>query len=515
MKFLRLLRNFFLFFVFFAFTIFIIKNYHETIYTYVLSKYNDSKNTSEFNKKLKAKYPVTEIKLFQIVINARNSENFVEKNLLSVFSQTHQNFHIIYIDDASADETFEKAIHFAKNQKMEDKITFIKKEERKSKLQNLYEIFTTFKDDEIIINLDGCDFLSHENVLKDLNAYYQNPDVWLTYSKEINYPSYEKIEGKCFKDYEIKNNKIRDNKVSISGLKSFYAGLFKLIPLKHLVYQGKFIPAMEDLALFLPMCEMASSHSLFIDDILYITNELLESKEDKSIQTLKNNIKLHLKNLSKLDPLDITFDPKIRSLYKNLNPPTLILVSKDNPKLLEQNLSFLTENHRELEDQHVIYRASSPSIEADYKELMKSFEKTLFHKESKYNLKEILEDNELNEEKSPYLLIIHEESNLRHKFDIEQIIDALETTKSKFLISSNAKPLNINIKIKDLGIYAVSKEEALRQPNLLAKNKFVALKKETLSDLNEIDLFKKSYVKLLLVNKKNIGEPTLIFSELD
>jgi hypothetical protein len=513
MKFLEKIRNFFLFFTLLATIIFIIKNYHEDIYRYFLSKYNDSRNTSEFNKKLKAKYPITEMKHFQVVIAASNSETFVEKNLLSVFSQNYQNFHITYIDDASSDKTYEKAIDFAKKFNMESKISFIKKVERKLKLHNLYEMYTSFKDDEIIVCLDGADWLAHENVLNDLNAYYQNPDVWLTYSKEIHHPSYKKIDGKCFKDYEIKNNKMRDNKETISGLKSFYAGLFKLIPLKDLMYQGKFVPSMEDLALFMPMCEMASTHSLFIDDILYVYNDSNETKEDKNIQDLKNNIKHHLKNLSKCEPLDISFDPRIRSLYKNLNPPAIVLVSKDNPKLLEKNLNLLAENHPKLIDQHVIYKASSQSIEAEYKELMKIFEKTVFYKESKYNLKEILDDNDFYDQKSPYLLIINEACDLDSKFELQEIIDALEITNSKFLICSDANPLNMSIKIKDLGIYAISKEQTIHQPNLLAKNKFIILKKEILNDIESLDLFKKNYIKPLLINKKNANEPTLILSQ--
>tara|TARA_B100002052_G_C15828337_1_gene574091 strand:+ start:323 stop:1105 length:783 start_codon:yes stop_codon:yes gene_type:complete len=52
---------------------------------------------------------------FSVICPTFNSENFIEKNILSILSQTYQNFEIIYSDDGSTDETINIIKDYEKN----------------------------------------------------------------------------------------------------------------------------------------------------------------------------------------------------------------------------------------------------------------------------------------------------------------------------------------------------------------------------------------------------------------
>ena len=52
---------------------------------------------------------------FSVICPTFNSENFIEKNILSILRQTYQNFEIIYSDDGSTDETINIIKDYEKN----------------------------------------------------------------------------------------------------------------------------------------------------------------------------------------------------------------------------------------------------------------------------------------------------------------------------------------------------------------------------------------------------------------
>ncbi len=127
--------------------------------------------------------------------------------------------------------------------------------------------------------LEGEDSLAHEWVLQRLNAYYADPDLWLTFGQYRDFPSYEL--GVC---RDFSEGKVRMEPFVASHLKTFYAKLFKQIRESDFVCGGKFLAACADLAYMIPMLEMAHDHFSFIPDILYIQNRERVQKEDREVQ---------------------------------------------------------------------------------------------------------------------------------------------------------------------------------------------------------------------------------------
>jgi glycosyltransferase involved in cell wall biosynthesis len=227
---------------------------------------------------------------FVIVIPSYNNQEWCQKNLNSVFEQKYTNYRVIYIDDHSNDNTEKFVLDYLNvNSKYREKCTLIRNNKRRGALSNLYTAIHSCKDEEIIVAVDGDDFLYDEHVLNKLNTIYLKGDVWLTFGQFIESPQY--IVGNepavPIPPQIIKNHSFRRWSKVPSHLRTFYAGLFKKIKKKDLLYQCEFFPMAWDLAIMLPMLEMASERHAFVKDILYIynvINPLSDNRVNKKLQ---------------------------------------------------------------------------------------------------------------------------------------------------------------------------------------------------------------------------------------
>jgi len=206
---------------------------------------------------------------FVVIVPSFNNEVYVERNLTSILSQEYDNYRVIYIDDASTDTTYEKVKELVADK---SNVELIRNEINLGALHNLYHAIHSCSDEEIVLTVDGDDWLAHSKVLQELNKYYANHDVWLTYGQYLHYPS--NTPGICapIEKKILKQGLVRAIKWQYSHLKTFYASLFKKIRKEDLTAEGEFFHVASDLAMMFPMLEMAREHAYFIPDILYIYN---------------------------------------------------------------------------------------------------------------------------------------------------------------------------------------------------------------------------------------------------
>ncbi len=216
---------------------------------------------------------------FTLVITAVNNGAYIVKTLASVFSQNYENYRVVYIDDASDDGSYDLARDLIYDSGHLGQVTLVHNEKRLGPLVNLLRAVQTCKDSEIIVVLQGEDWLAHEWVLQRLNAYYADPDLWLTFGQYRDFPLYSL--GVC---HELQDLRFRLQPFTASHLKTFYAGLFKQIRESDLIYAGEFFPACAELAYMFPMLEMAKEHFHFIPETLYIRNTQATYKEDREVQ---------------------------------------------------------------------------------------------------------------------------------------------------------------------------------------------------------------------------------------
>ncbi|MES2122367.1 MAG: glycosyltransferase family A protein, partial [Chlamydiota bacterium] len=151
----------------------------------------------------------TNEKSFVFVVPSYNNSEWYEYNLDSIFAQDYPHFRVIYVDDNSPDGTGELVRAYVEKKGWSDKVTLICNTERVGALANLYRAIHLANPTEIVVNLDGDDWLPHKNVLNRLNQAYKDPNVWLTYSQFIYWPSYEMGIGVEIPREVMENNEFR------------------------------------------------------------------------------------------------------------------------------------------------------------------------------------------------------------------------------------------------------------------------------------------------------------------
>lgn len=232
---------------------------------------------------------------FKIIVPLYNVEKWIKYCIRSIKTQTHTDFECIIIDDISTDNSQE----LIKNEIKEDnRFRLIVNTEKKYALKNIHDalIECSPDDEDIVVTVDGDDWLANKDVLKTVNNIYQTNECWMTYGSYAEYPS--KARGKFAKQIPqqvIDMNSFRRHKWCSSHLRTFKHHLWKSINKKDLVNPetGRFIKAAWDLAFMFPMLEMCGNKSHFIDKILYIYNRgnpLNEDKVNHSVQLNEERI---------------------------------------------------------------------------------------------------------------------------------------------------------------------------------------------------------------------------------
>lgn len=220
----------------------------------------------------------TELPLVVVVCSYNNSL-WVEKNLDSIFMQDYHNFRVIYVDDASPDGTAKLVKEYQKKHHLEDKITLQANKERLRKTKNVYNTFHSCQDDEIIVIVDGDDWLEHPDVFSQINRTYLYNDVWLTWGQFKMSEKLTRGWGQPVPEEFIESNDFREFTWVYGAPRTFYAWLFKQVKLEDFIgltvhgYEGKFYPSCDDFAMMYPMLEMAHDHIAFIPENAYIVNQ--------------------------------------------------------------------------------------------------------------------------------------------------------------------------------------------------------------------------------------------------
>lgn len=246
-----------------------------------------------------------EEKSIVVIIPSYNNQDWVERNLHSVLTQDYQNFRVIYIDDASTDQT----LSLAKQIASEKKVKFIQNPNRMGALANIYRAVWECDPSDIIVTVDGDDWLYHEGVLQRINDAYSDPSVWITYGQKIEYPTGHPGGAELIPFEVIQNNSFRDFDWVGTHLRTFYAGLFQKIKKKDFLYQGEFFPVAWDLSFMFPMLEMAGFHSRFISDTLYVYNVATPLSDRKLYLEQQRFLDSYIREMPRYQPIETPYEP--------------------------------------------------------------------------------------------------------------------------------------------------------------------------------------------------------------
>jgi glycosyltransferase involved in cell wall biosynthesis len=235
---------------------------------------------------------------FKIIIASYNNEQWVEYNLASILNQTYDNYEVIYIDDCSTDNTFQKAKEIIGDN---EKFSIIKNETNLGGTYNHIRFFNDIEDEEILVLVDGDDWLFDDKVLEKLNIFYEEKNVWMTYGKFYAWNGEDATEAypqnTAYDDFIHKHKYYRRDLWRSSHLRSYKGFLVKAIDKQDFVSQidGKLLWHAGDLALAFPCLEMCPKEKIGVLDFpSYVYNASKISQERTSQRETSDNSKYEI-----------------------------------------------------------------------------------------------------------------------------------------------------------------------------------------------------------------------------
>ena len=205
-----------------------------------------------------------------VLTTTYNCENYIERCLSTIMTQTFKNFKCYITDDLSTDKTVEKIKNFIHG---DDRFVLIQNKEKMYQPGNYDQIIRgnfDIDDEDICVEVDGDDWLPDSKTFERVINNYSSGDVW------ISNGSFRYHDGRpgFARPYTSFDN-IRNETFTLTHLRTWKVFLWRNIKQEDLKDKnGNYWEVAGDLSFMYPMAEMSGiEHYRFMGDINYIYNE--------------------------------------------------------------------------------------------------------------------------------------------------------------------------------------------------------------------------------------------------
>lgn len=205
-----------------------------------------------------------------IVTGFYNAEKYIEQSIGSIMGQNFKDFTCYITHDLSTDKSVELVKEMIKD---DDRFILIDDNEKKlyqaGNFDKVIRNNPNISDNEVIVEVDGDDWLPDSNVFTRINNLYSDENVWISngsfrYSNgELGFSSKQKID-----------ENLRKDRMTCSHIRTWRAFLWRKIKEEDLKDEnGNYWQWSGDLCFMFPMLEMAGEeHYRFMNEINYIYN---------------------------------------------------------------------------------------------------------------------------------------------------------------------------------------------------------------------------------------------------
>jgi len=224
---------------------------------------------------------------FLVVVPVYNSEKWIGKCLESILTQTYKNYTLVVVDDCSTDNT-PKIIKSIWDKYGQSFKSVRNKKRTHSPVGNFVkdiELCPGNKED-IIVTVDGDDWLYSNDVLEYMNGVYVNRSVWLTYG---SFTSVSKTMENYCKPFGLVWRYRRWGSWCTSHLRTLKRKVFDEINKDDLkdMTTGEYYTQYGDACYMYPAIEISGHrHIKFVEKILYVYNDLNSLCQIDDINTI-------------------------------------------------------------------------------------------------------------------------------------------------------------------------------------------------------------------------------------
>lgn len=222
-----------------------------------------------------------------IVTTLYNAENYVERCLGSLMGQTYKNFTCYITDDLSTDRSVELVKKMIFN---DNRFVLIENTVKMYQPGNYDQVIRNnpnIKDNDIIVEVDGDDWLPDSNTLKRIADVYEDENIWIANG------SFKYSTGPMgFSSKQTNFENLRNTRFTASHIRTWRAFLWRKIKEEDLKDEnGVYWKVTGDLSFMFPMLEMSGeSRYKFMEDVNYVYNELNPINDHKVDLTLVNSV---------------------------------------------------------------------------------------------------------------------------------------------------------------------------------------------------------------------------------
>jgi len=215
-----------------------------------------------------------------------NAEQYVERCISSIMGQSFTNFKCYITHDLSTDNSVKLVKEMIEG---DDRFILIDDNEKKlyqaGNFDKVIRNNPNIADDEVLVEVDGDDYLPDGNVLKRINELYKDQNIWIANG------SFKYHNGPVgFSSKQTNFHSLRTSNFTASHIRTWRAFLWRNIKEEDLKDEnGNYWQWSGDLCFMFPMLEMAGEeHYSFMTDINYVynaENPINEHKVDMSMVT--------------------------------------------------------------------------------------------------------------------------------------------------------------------------------------------------------------------------------------
>lgn len=232
-----------------------------------------------------------------IMTTLYNAKFYIKRCIESVKIQSVKNFKMIITDDLSTDNSIEIVKENISN---DSRFILIENTNKMYQPGNYYQIskLDFINDEDILVTLDGDDWLPDEHVLKRIEDYYEGGCL-MSFGQFIQFEGNEKYTPGFTRMPDFNN--LRDSDWVTSHLRTFKAKVFRGIDESDLkAPNGNFWEVTGDQAIIYPMIEMCGPENVhFTQDINYVYNTENEINDYKINTRLQLEYSKMIKNKNK------------------------------------------------------------------------------------------------------------------------------------------------------------------------------------------------------------------------